>query len=939
MRPDIATDFDLQFTAPLSAWWLLLLLPLLIAGALWLYRNQYKGVPRHSIIGLTAIRVVLLSLLAILAFRPNLVRRRTLTYAGRVIFLVDDSESMTARDTRMDSALALRIARDEDQTLIETGATYHRLAEHLAAIETEIRGFQKFSADVQRDSDAFWEQRDQMQETCFQHLDEFTKVLKDAPAFWTNHLAIGRGIITEADALDEKAVDKNKEADAEEKKTAGNPDLVKSYRDEAERLQRQAFLIRRRGTAYTMRYQAFKQDFAALGEHARELKAKLQPFISGSKDPGEKAYDLYVEKLNELIDRLREMQAETDNDALKNNTAALKDAVARSRNRPRLELISRMLLQDRPEFERFAGDQHLQFLSLMTGGELENLDGLKPVPGNTEILPRLQALIKEDHDFPLTAVVLLSDGRDLSDVPAGATTQAFSRKRTPIYAAAAGARTEPKDLAVLDVVAPPFAVKGRDVTIRARLKTAVAEGEKIRLQILKQGKPVAKKEIVAVGTPKTRVDLAFKPADLGMFRYQVKLASVPGEAFPLKNNTADFAMEVREEKIKVLFVDWKPRWESRFVLNILRRLSYVELNPIIVVAQDNAQLQRGIERGSWPENLAALEMYDLVILGDLPQDLLTAQEQEDLKTLVTEKGRTLCCIGNGRRLPAAAGELLPATAGDRQPITLNDIEDLVFTAAGQIHPMTSRMAAGSANINPVAAPEDRLRPQAVALVLDGNGRPVLSTRFVGKGKTMLIDTEELWRVLNPIMLESHTWLYINLVSWAVQAGKAESEEFTLSAILRSGEVTAPFQIWARSGLGQTLEALDGDEVVAAAEAETGHGKGLDRFVFENLPARDLVFRVKGSPKLATTSNIIIRHDEELKQLSRNQQLLRQLAADTGGELREAIDADRFFLTLKPRERVERKERIWRLWDFSVIFILIITMLTVEWVWRKFVGLV
>jgi hypothetical protein len=37
--------------------------------------------------------------------------------------------------------------------------------------------------------------------------------------------------------------------------------------------------------------------------------------------------------------------------------------------------------------------------------------------------------------------------------------------------------------------------------------------------------------------------------------------------------------------------------------------------------------------------------------------------------------------------------------------------------------------------------------------------------------------------------------------------------------------------------------------------------------------------------------------------------------------------------------VEKKERIWRLWDMPLVFAFLLGILTVEWIWRKWVGLV
>ena len=70
------------------------------------------------------------------------------------------------------------------------------------------------------------------------------------------------------------------------------------------------------------------------------------------------------------------------------------------------------------------------------------------------------------------------------------------------------------------------------------------------------------------------VGLPITPEEIGVFRYGVRFDPAGLEAFPVRNNTADFTTNVRDDKVRVLFVDWKPGWETRFALNIFRRLDF-----------------------------------------------------------------------------------------------------------------------------------------------------------------------------------------------------------------------------------------------------------------------------------------------------------------------------------------------------------------------------
>ena len=104
MRPSETIEYSLRFAAAASPWWLALLLPLAAAAGWALYRAQFRSVARPHAAVLAGLRMALLAGLVFLAFRPSLVRRRVLTYEGRVLLVVDDSESMATPDNRLGDA-------------------------------------------------------------------------------------------------------------------------------------------------------------------------------------------------------------------------------------------------------------------------------------------------------------------------------------------------------------------------------------------------------------------------------------------------------------------------------------------------------------------------------------------------------------------------------------------------------------------------------------------------------------------------------------------------------------------------------------------------------------------------------------------------------------------------------------------------------------------
>jgi len=422
------------------------------------------------------------------------------------------------------------------------------------------------------------------------------------------------------------------------------------------------------------------------------------------------------------------------------------------------------------------------------------------------------------------------------------------------------------------------------------------------------------------------------------------------ERLPARNNQRDIVMNVRDEKVRALLLDSKPRWETRFILNILQRLDYIDLNSIIVATQADSKLVRGVQKGTWPRDRATLGLYDLVILGDLPADLLTSEEWTAIRELVERSGRTVVFLGNGAgaaRPPdaAVASALWPVVGAPASPRGTSEdaLDKLCVTAAGRLHPVT----AGIGEALPVASEEQvpRLRPDTQVLALSApGGEPVISARRPARGRVLLIDEDRLWKRLNPTMLTAHSAIAMNLVSWAVDgdAGMDEGGRPVAAPVLDQHvlDTRDAVQVWLTGSPPHAMvEALVDNHVVQTQPASLSRpDAALSRAVFRDLPARDIQFRVRGGSDMSRPV-FGVESSQELGFVGRQDAVLAVLAAESGGRLADFTDAGLLLPQIVPKVRVEKQEHVWRLWDAKMVFGFLLLVLTAEWVWRKWVGLV
>lgn len=879
----------LQFAGTLSPWWLLALVPLVVITGLWLYRGQWKDVPRWQAAGIMTLRCALLAGLVFIAFRPNVLLRQILTFPGRVVLLLDDSESMIASDTGLSEPEALRWARSAGRG----GPTppCHELARILAEAAGQIRRFQTFAQGADRTGDRFWREAERVSKAVSERFDEFGKLA---------------GTVTGLGPEERRKFDE-----------------------------------------ITAQLPAFRSG--------------AQDFFSGNRNPVARVYDAYTGRLEESRKVLFELQAVLDRVALEDKASPLHAQVEAMRRQTRLALLAHTLeqLQALPSLQ--AGGTAMpgvrmgyECVQVMTGGRrmLEDLApaSLAAVPGPTDLLGPLDSLVREENPFPLAGVVLFSDGRHLAGGSAVATARLAAQKQAPIQVAALGAVKEPYDLAVLDVVAPPFAVKGSPATIRVRLKTILPAPADIRVEVFSGGQAVAGETVRAGEAAEALCVLRVVPPETGRFRYTVKIAGLDAERLPARNNQRDIVMNVRNDKVRVLLLDGRPRWETRFVLNILQRLDYLDLNSIIVATQADAKLVRGVKKGTWPQDPATLGLYDLIILGELPADLLAAGEWAAIREAVERNGRTLAFLGNGAGAarppdPAVADALWPFMGAPAAPAARGTeaLEGLCVTEAGRLHPVTAALGEALPVVPEERVP--RLRPGTQALALSAaGGEPVMGVRRAGSGKVLLLDEDRLWKRLNPTLLTAHAAVVLNLVSWAVDgdAGADGTGRPVALPVLDQHvlDTRQALQVWLTDGSSNGIvEAVAGGQVVQSQSATRTRPEAvLSRAVFRGLPATEIRFRVRGQGEL-TGPLFAVESLPELGFVGRHDALLSVLAAESGGRMAEFTDAGGLFPQIPPKERVEKQEFVWRLWDAKTVFVFLLLMLTAEWVWRKWVGLV
>ncbi len=622
-------------------------------------------------------------------------------------------------------------------------------------------------------------------------------------------------------------------------------------------------------------------------------------------------------------------------------------------------------------------------------GRVEDLTlDLKSTGSTTNIERAVRRSVDSVGGAPTAAVVLLSDG-GFNEGGSIDEVASFAKSRgLPIHVVGVGDPSVPRNVRIVEVLAPENAFKQDPFAITARLATEGIDGETLRVELREHvadepgdGKIVADKPVLVSGDSASQeVSFERRPSRIGRYVYTVQVTPLPNESIT-EDNSRRVTVNVVDSRTRVLIVSGSPSWEYRYVSRLLERDETFDVSCWLQSADLSAVRDGNTVIDHLPLLPEELFEYDVVILMNPDKSEFDVQWSELIDTWVTDHGGGLLVTASRSLTPAFLREPAVGPIVDLLPIVVDVEADLVLNQIGHYQLKSSPLLIpDEAYSHPILQmgadrtatklawlglgevywhyPVQRAKPAATVLMQDGDPRMqnsygphvLAAVQFVGGGRSGFLGFDGTWRWRKyGEQLFDRFWVQFirYLAEGKLLGGKrrgtllTDRDEYGLGDVVTVSArlLDERFEPIKRDRFTAYYE-IDGESTAFALLTQRDRPSWYEgRFVPDRIGAyrvRVEVPTAAGDPVELGREVLVSRPNIEMLKPQMDRVALANLAQQSSGgrffEVDELDDIPAIIPDL--HEEIPIRSRPTSLWDNGLVLTFLIMLLTVEWIGRK-----
>jgi uncharacterized membrane protein len=664
----------------------------------------------------------------------------------------------------------------------------------------------------------------------------------------------------------------------------------------------------------------------------------------------------------------------------------------------RAELARRVLGSDGKDLLARLEAKHDVKMVLYSAGKPRPIGGLEEIVADGPVTATGDAVayVLSDPELqakPDASVVVVSDGRvNTGTNPTDIARYAGEKDRVPVHALGVGDPSALRDLELRFVRADEVALKGSTVKFELVVRNSGFPEDWVTLTVRDQdgrswASPLTKKIERKDGDQVLEMEIVARR--VGTFTLEIAVQG-PSEEENTANNVRKHTLIVKDDKIRVLYVDTVPRWEYRRLKNFLVRGDQsFETRCLLLSAEPNfvQETSPGVDSlRQFPQTFEELDKFDVLIFGDVNPALLVPTPSKlrgvlrNIQKFVDAGGGLGVIAGEGWT-PAAyvdtpIQELLPvdiAFAGSGELLT-NYVAEWKprLTALGREHPLTQLASNAQNNLRfweePNFVPLKELRwwypvkkatPGAQVLAVHPNqsnrfgAYPLLVTGTYGDGPVFFSAFDETWRWFYKSGATYFNRYWGNVVRYLARAhlyrGSKRYKLFANRSEYRQGESVRLTAFVKGKGFTPSTAEIQ-RMMIAAPESKARlvevRKRNDGEYVHTFKPTRFGRYEAwlvgeegVAGRRYAPVAFDVLDIDPEKRNPSMNEVGLREMAEASGGAYFPLGDADKLLERLKADTTRRSKVNPQPLRNQPWLPLVLIALLTAEWLLRRRLNLV
>jgi hypothetical protein len=589
----------------------------------------------------------------------------------------------------------------------------------------------------------------------------------------------------------------------------------------------------------------------------------------------------------------------------------------------------------------------------------------------TDLATPLFRLTEREGQENVAAVVLCSDGRHTTGPLPEDAARALAARGVKLHTLGVGAVKAPADICVARLEGPLSVFKDETIRLTTHLRGVGYKDREVKL-VLKRGQEVLQERGIKFISEEWRQEVFEVPASQsGANLFIVSIEPLDGEAL-VPNNIAEALVDVASDKLRVLVIDEEPRWETRYIASLLRRERKMVL--------DERWLRYGQDfdksTPALPQEPGKLDEYDMVVIGDIPAERLGDADQKRLASYVSDRGGFLVVLAGQLAMPqkyltGPVAELLPIrpvgsiAEGTGLPSVQAVQQGVRVKLADPAHAPEIVQILRDPSLNEQLWPllpelkfvyrPSFAKPGATPLLITNDVRQdvVVASQFFGLGRVLYLGTDETWRWRHKVGDRVHAYFWSQAIRWGVSQRLTGDKRLKVGVDRRRIRPGENVEVLARPADAKGLPVSNAI-VVAEVEFKAGRqrvqlqpvpdSRGLYRGEIQNLPSglHNVVVHVEGLGFQDVKAEVQVMAREATGQegveLTRDADRLNSMAQAGDGVCMDLLQAGELLKTISAEGKYLEREESFELWSSYPALLLIIGLLSAEWLLRKRYGL-